>query len=96
MSLLIGVTLSLFAEDNLFHFRGSDATYHQIIDGMTDRVMTWARKLNMTDEGLSRLGPPVVPFCPFLGEGSPSKIDYRKKGTLILTSLLEDLGDEGN
>ena len=28
----------------------------------------------------------------FLGEGSPTKIDYRKKvGTLIRTSLLEDL-----
>ena len=27
----------------------------------------------------------------FLGEGSPTKIDYRKKGTLILTSLLEGL-----
>ena len=26
------------------------------------------------------LGPPVVPFYPFLGEGSPTKIDYRKKG----------------
>ena len=38
------------------------------------------------------LGPPVVPFCPFLEEGSPIKIDYRKKGTVILTSLLEDLG----
>ena len=38
------------------------------------------------------LGPPVVPsFYPSLGEGSPTKIDYRKKGTLILTSLLEDL-----
>ena len=37
-------------------------------------------------------GPPVVPFYPFLGEeGSPTKIDYSKKGTLILTSLLEDL-----
>ena len=36
------------------------------------------------------LGPPVVPFYP-LGEGSPTKIDYRKKGTLIQTSLLEDL-----
>ena len=24
--------------------------------------------------------------------GSPAGIDYRKKGTLILTSLLEDLG----
>ena len=37
-----------------------------------------------------RLTP--VPFYPFLGEGSPSKIDYRKKGTLILTSLREELG----
>ena len=31
-----------------------------------------------------------MPFYPFLGEGSPAKIDYRE-GTLILTSLLEDL-----
>ena len=30
------------------------------------------------------LGPPVVPFYPFLGEGSPAKTE--KKGTLILTS----------
>ena len=39
------------------------------------------------------LGPPVVPFSPLFGwEGFPTKIDYRKKsGTLILTSLLEDL-----
>ena len=30
------------------------------------------------------------PFSPlFSWEGSPTKIDYRKKGTLILTSLLE-------
>ena len=41
---------------------------------------------------------PVLSRCPssalshpFLGEGSPSKIDYRKKSTLILTSLLEEL-----
>ena len=35
-----------------------------------------------------------MPFYPFLGEGAPTKIDYRKKlvpWTLILTSLLEDL-----
>ena len=33
------------------------------------------------------LGPLVVPFLtPLWGEGSPTKIDYRKKGTLILTS----------
>ena len=31
----------------------------------------------------------------FLEEGSPTKIDYRKKGTLILTSLLEDLVGPG-
>ena len=29
-------------------------------------------------------------------EGSPTKIDYRTKGTLILTSLLEDLVVLGN
>ena len=37
------------------------------------------------------LGPPVVRFYPFLGESSPNRLDYRKKGTLIPTSLLEDL-----
>ena len=31
-----------------------------------------------------------MPFYPSLGEGSPIKIDYRKKGT-----LLEDLGENG-
>ena len=38
------------------------------------------------------IGPPVVPFFPFWGEGSPTKIDYSKKktGTLFLSSLLED------
>ena len=35
--------------------------------------------------------PPSSALLPFVGEGSPTKIDYRKKGTLILTSLLEDL-----
>ena len=30
---------------------------------------------------------------PFLEEGSPTKIDYSKKGTLILASVLEDLAD---
>ena len=33
-----------------------------------------------------------VALQPLLGEASPTKIDYRKKvGTLILTSLLEDI-----
>ena len=40
------------------------------------------------------LAPPAR--CPFTvsffgWEGNPTKIDYRKKGTLILASLLEDL-----
>ena len=29
------------------------------------------------------LGPPVVPFYPLLGEGSPTKIDYRKRVPLF-------------
>ena len=32
-----------------------------------------------------------MPFYLFFGEGAPTKIDYRKKDTLILTSVLEDL-----
>ena len=27
-----------------------------------------------------------MPFYPFVGEGPPTKIDYREKGTLILIS----------
>ena len=38
------------------------------------------------------LGPPEVQFYPFSGEGSPTKINQNEKvGTLILTSILEDL-----
>ena len=40
--------------------------------------------------------PPSSSLLPFFGEGSPTKIDYRKKGTLILTSLLEDLDKLNN
>ena len=40
-------------------------------------------------------GPPVVPLALFFGGGGfPYKKDYRKQGTLILTSLLEDLGNQ--
>ena len=41
-----------------------------------------------------QLGPPLVPFLALFGQGSPTEIiHYRRKvGTLILTSLLEDLG----
>ena len=35
--------------------------------------------------------PSSVLSHPFFGEGSPTKVDYSKKGTLILTSPLEDL-----
>ena len=34
---------------------------------------------------------PSSALLPFLGEGSPTEIDYRKMGSLILTSLLQDL-----
>ena len=37
------------------------------------------------------LGPPVVPFYPFWGRVPLLKQTTEKKGTLILTSLLEDL-----
>ena len=41
--------------------------------------------------GLTRSASALLPF---FGEGSPTKIDYRKTvGTLILTCLLEDLAD---
>ena len=43
--------------------------------------------------GASTGASTVVPFHPFLEEGSPTNIDYRKKGTLIPTSLLEDLAE---
>ena len=45
--------------------------------------------------GIPELGRPAR--CPltvsFLAEGFPTKIDYRRKGTLILTYLLEDLAN---
>ena len=38
---------------------------------------------------LEWLGAPVMPFLPFFSGRVPTTIDYRKKGTLVLT-LLED------
>ena len=47
------------------------------------------------DQWVSCLGPPAIGALShrfFFGwEGSSTKIDHRKKGTLILTSVLEDL-----
>ena len=40
---------------------------------------------------LTDLQVPVVPFYPVLGEDCPTERHYRKKGTLTLTFLLEDL-----
>ena len=37
------------------------------------------------------LGPPVVPFYPFLGEGFSYQSRLQEAGSIILTSLLEDL-----
>ena len=52
----------------------------------------WLRpKREVGGQGGSSTGSPSA-LLPFFGlEGSPVIIDYRKKGTLILTSLLEDL-----
>ena len=47
-----------------------------------------------TAKGKQRIvAPPEVPFYAFLGEGSPTKIDYTEiiEYQLILTFLLEDL-----
>ena len=46
-----------------------------------DHLVRWTRSPRST-------------LLPVFGwEGSPTKIDYRKEGALILTSLLEDLVD---
>ena len=49
------------------------------------------REAGFTCHG-SEAGAPSALLPPFFGEGSPTKMDYKKTGTLILTSLLEDLG----
>ena len=46
--------------------------WHGDLRSVASRDASWER-----DQSL--LGPPVVPFYPFLGEGSPTEIDYRKK-----------------
>ena len=56
-----------------------------------ERAETWAGpKPNEARSPSSALLP------TFFGEGSPTKIDYRKKGTLIPTSSLEDLRGVAN
>ena len=68
----------------------------------SQKTETWAPPAGESAErerlgstGTLKEGPPTrCPFSPSYSgwEGSPSKIDYRKKGSRILTSLLEDLG----
>ena len=53
-------------------------------------IISFARNLVATAAPLGpQLGANFYRF--FFGGGFPTKIDYRKVGTLILTSLLEDL-----
>ena len=49
----------------------------------------WCNMEGMIND--ASLGAPSSALFPFFGEGSPIKIDCRKKGSLFLTSLLEDL-----
>ena len=55
----------------------------------------WALSIShLGKQQLGSCGPPArcpFTFFSFEGEGSPTKIERRKIGTLILTSLLEDL-----
>ena len=67
---------------------------HDVMPFRVPRPMSAMQYLEF--EADHRQGPPVVPFYPFLEEGSPTKTDYRQKGTLILTSLLEDLAGAHN
>ena len=58
------------------------------------KVQDAAHERNLGEGGMvlvSTRSPSSALLPTFLGEGSPTKIDCRKKGTLILTSLLEDL-----
>ena len=61
----------------------------------------WARpssklrmQVNFAPPSSRRLGPPVVPFYPFFGRVPLLKQTTEKKGSLILTSLLEDIGEQ--
>ena len=47
--------------------------------------LAWVSKGSL--QLLLLLGPPVVPFYPFLGEGSPTKIDYRRNIGYLYSNL---------
>ena len=51
--------------------------------GEVEEAWPWLEK----SQSERLLGPPEVPFYPFVGEGSPTKIDYRKKGSFPTPGL---------
>ena len=53
--------------------------------------MELSRELSGVDSGGLAFQSYIRSPSRALGEGSPTKTDYRKKDTLILSSLLEDL-----
>ena len=71
-----------------FHLQGSKRGHGALLGCSIRQVSCWSPELKF-----SLLRPP---HPKRLGEGSPTKIDYRTKGTLFLSSLLEDLVDESN
>ena len=62
-----------------------------LFPGTTAAIRRTTPSWTLGERAEQQLGPPVVSFYPFLQEGVPNKISHIKKGTLILTSLLEDL-----
>ena len=82
---------SFFSFEHGTCWRACDAAFsgvHALAETFLPRVAKGScAQLAFLEVCIPSLGPPVVPFYPFLGEGSPTKIDCRrKKGTLILTT----------
>ena len=74
---------------------GQHAAIHRLVGcGRQTRHETSSPELGRTPPEVRmdfRSRCPSSALLPFFGEGSTTKIDYREKGTLVLTSLLEDL-----
>ena len=56
-----------------------------------DTFHSWRGRL-VTFSSDPKLGPPVVPFYPFVGEGSPTKIDCGEKTSSTLILAGEKIG----
>ena len=90
------------SEGNLFVGPGSNESLRPgafevspecgLVKDASPRPTCWSPFAKLTP-GVPARSPSSANYCPFCcGEGSPTKIDILKKvGTLILTSLLEDL-----